>query len=358
MKRRTKYTIIIMILLFCCLLSFFFIWSPKTTTITAKPAPIVFPESPEDIRIEEMHSKVFRQLGGYKGTEACYACHQKEYKDVSNSYHVHQGRITQDGNIAYDPSEAIDVGMGTRWYPFANLDRTVEPETHWKLMESVFCAQCHPGGNVLTQYGMDVDCLICHQKSGYRGGQGLGLSLAGIDRDGNMMMSDGGRLVALMMDGAEAGGDMKKLDLSDIAIKAMEGVELRIGKPGPDNCNFCHWRTNSKRGTRYGLFKGKTTDVHYAAGMRCQECHVTTDHQIGKGKILDAIGTPELRGTMMTCGDCHGEEPHMGEYADIMNYHFSRIACETCHITTTYPSAKRLNWLPGMDIEGMMKTSS
>jgi len=108
------------------------------------------------------------------------------------------------------------------------------------------------------------------------------------------------------------GGNMKKLDLSDIAVKAMEGVELRIGKPTPDNCNFCHWRTNGKRGTRYGLFKGSPTDVHYAAGMRCQECHITKNHRIGKGKILDAIGTPELRGTMKTCMDCHGDEPHKG----------------------------------------------
>ena len=159
----------------------------------------------------------------------------------------------------------------------------------------------------------------------------------------------------LMMAGAAVAGKMEKLDLSRIAVKAMEGVELRIGKPNPDNCNFCHWRTNGKRGTRYGLFKGKPTDVHYTAGIRCQECHVTKKHQIGKGKILDAIGTPELRGTMKTCNDCHGQEPHEGEYAEELNTHLARLACETCHVPKTCPVAARVNWLLGMDMEKIMK---
>ncbi len=322
---------------------------------TPQVAPVIFGETQEEIRIEEMHQRVFAQLGGYKGPESCYACHQEAYADVSMSYHVHQGRITASGEIAYLPSNSADVGMYHRWYPLSNLDHKSEPEKHWKQMESIFCAQCHPGGGVLKPYGMDVDCLICHQKSGYKGGQGLGRTPAGIDPRGNMIQSNGARLASLMMAGAAVGGDMDEIDLSNIAVKAMEGVELRVGKPNPDNCNFCHWRTNGKRGTRYGMFKGKPTDVHYAAGMRCQECHVTVDHQIGKGKILDAIGTPELRGTMKTCDTCHPEEPHTGEYADELNYHMAQMACETCHIPQTYPAAKRINWLPGMDMEKMME---
>ncbi len=353
MKKQTKTSFF----LFFCIFSFFLIVTCVSKKQIAIPglAPVTFQSNEEELRIEEMHSRVFRQLGSYKGSEACYACHQKEYREISNSYHVHQGRITKDGKIAYDPSKAVDTGMYTRWYPLSNLDRTAEPEKHWRQMEAIFCAQCHPGGGVLKPYGMDVDCLICHQKSGYKGGQGLGRSPAGIDKHGKMVLSNGARLSSLMMAGAKVGGNMKKLDLSDIAVKAMEGVELRVGKPTPDNCNFCHWRTNGKRGTRYGLFKGSPTDVHYAAGIRCQECHITKNHQIGKGKILDAIGTPELRGTMKTCMECHGDEPHEGTNKDALNEHLHRITCEVCHIPKTYPGAKQINWLPGMDMEKMMK---
>jgi len=88
--------------------------APTKQPVVPKISPIAFPRSAEELRIEEMHSKVFKQLGGYKGSEACYACHQKEYQEVSHSYHVHQGRITQDGKIAHDPKDSIDIGMFNR----------------------------------------------------------------------------------------------------------------------------------------------------------------------------------------------------------------------------------------------------
>lgn len=322
-----------------------------------RPAPVTFPEDDKSREVEAMHARVFDQLGGYKGPEACYACHREAYEEISGSYHVHQGRITADGEIAHDPEDAVDVGMYTRWYPLSSLDRSAEPEKHWQQMDAIFCAQCHPGGGVLKPYGLDVDCLICHQKSGYKGGSGIGTP-AGLDRHGRMVTSNGARLTSLMMAGADVAGDMSRLDLSGIATAAMDGVPLRVGKPGPDNCNFCHWRTDGKRGTRYGTFRGEPTDVHYAGGMRCQECHVTEKHRIGKGRILDAIGTPDERGTMYTCADCHGEYPHGGPQADDIDIHLTRLACETCHIPRTYPAAKRINWLPGMDMEKMMKTYS
>ncbi len=317
--------------------------------------PVTFKMTADEVRIEEMHAKVFKQLGGYKGPEACYACHQKEYKEISSSYHVHQGRITKDGEPAYNPKDAVDVGMFTRWYPLSNLDRTVEDENDWRQMEGIFCAQCHPGGGFLKEYKMDVDCLICHQKSGYRGGQGFNRSPAGVDKNGKTVFSDGARTPLLMMAGAEAAGDMKKIDLSNIAVKMMENTEVRVGKPTPDNCNFCHWRTNGKRGTKYGLFKNEPTDVHYAAGIACQECHVTKAHLIGKGKIVDAMGTPELRGTMKKCADCHGENPHSKTNHTELDDHIAKMACEVCHIPKTYPGIGKVNWTPGMDMAGMMK---
>ena len=352
-----KKKLVIIGLLLAAGLIIFFVILKNTNKPVAKPklAVVKFPVSAKEKRIEQMHARVFKQLGGYKGPEACYACHQKEYLEISHSYHAHQGRITADGKIAYDPSKAADLGMFNRWYSLSNTDRVKTPENQWRLIEGAYCSQCHPGGGPLKQYGMDVDCLICHQQNGYKGGKGVGKAPAGVDANGYVIQSNGARLAALMMAGAKANGDYKKLDLSGIAAKAMEGVELRIGKPRPDNCNFCHWKTNSKRGTRYAAFKGKSMDVHYSAGMLCQDCHITKKHQIGKGKVVDTAGTPQLRGTMKTCTDCHGEAPHEGDYADELNDHVERIACETCHIPKTTPATVGVDWLRGMDMVNMMK---
>ncbi len=353
MKKKTRILIPLSILLIA--LFTIITCAPSKKPLAPQHSPVVFSKNAEEIRIEEMHARVFKQLGGYKGPEACYACHQKEYEEVSKSYHVHQGRITKDGKIAHDPKDAVDMGMYNRWYSLSNTDRVKTPETQWRLMEAVYCAQCHPGGGVLKPLGMDVDCLICHQQTGYKGGKGLGKAPAGMDSEGLIIQSNGARMAELMMAGADAGGDLGKLDLSHISAKAMDGVELRVGKPTPDNCNFCHWKSDSKRGTHYGLFKGASTDVHFSEGMSCQECHVTEKHQIGKGKIVDNAGSPELRDTMQSCTDCHGEEPHEGENADDLNMHMEKIACETCHIPKTSPGTVKVNWLLGMDMPKMMK---
>ncbi len=351
MKKKYQRILFLTIIIF---LAAFMACGPSKTSVAPKQSLVAFHKSTDDARIEEMHARVFRQLGGYKGPEACYACHEKEYNEVKASYHVHQGRLTKDGKIAHDPKDAVDLGMFNRWYALSNTDRVKTPENQWRLMEAVYCSQCHPGGGVLEPYGMDVDCLICHQQAGYKGGKGIGKTPAGTDSEGHVVQSNGARLAELMMAGADAGGDLKKLDLSHIPAKAMEGVDLRVGMPTPDNCNFCHWKSDSKRGTHYGVLKGQSTDVHYSNGMTCQECHVTDKHEIGKGKVVDDAGSPALRGTMKTCTDCHGEEPHKGYDADDLNMHLERISCETCHIPETSPGTVKVDWLIGMDMPKMM----
>jgi hypothetical protein len=79
---------------------------PAQQPTAPERSPVSFSANTEERRVEAMHARVFKQLGGYKGPEACYACHQKEYEDVSQSYHVHQGRITKDGKIAHDPKDS------------------------------------------------------------------------------------------------------------------------------------------------------------------------------------------------------------------------------------------------------------
>lgn len=61
-------------------------------------------------------------------------------------------------------------------------------------METVYCSQCHPGGGVVKPFGMDVDCLICHQQSGYKGGKGVGKTPVGLDSEGYIVQSNGARM--------------------------------------------------------------------------------------------------------------------------------------------------------------------
>jgi len=304
-----------------------------------------FPLSKEERAVAREHAGYLEQMGGYDGPQTCYACHTEEYREVSRSYHAHQGRIAVDGSIAHEPEKAVDRGMFTRWYPLTQVDRSMEPENQWRLQEALRCGQCHPGGGPMKRYGLDVDCLICHQRGGYPFGQPERTAWGG------RPAGDKTR-VALIFEACLASqGQAGRLDLSDVAANTMQGREVVVGRPAPENCTFCHQRTGHKRGTRYGKVLGSPADVHYDLGFRCQLCHPVKDHEMGKGRILDAVGTPEQRGTMHVCFDCHGTKPHAGLHAQTLNDHMATIACETCHVTETRQAFRRVDWTPGLDLE-------
>jgi octaheme c-type cytochrome (tetrathionate reductase family) len=167
-----------------------------------------------------------------------------------------------------------------------------------------FCASCHVG------YGWDgegfdftdrerIDCLVCH------------------DTTGTYRKQPGG------------GGDpAPDVDLVRVARS--------VGRPGPDNCGACHYLSggarNSKRGDLEDL-RGEESvrfDVHLAQlGMRCQECHETTRHQIA-GRSVSA---PASEGRV-ACESCHGPRPHgiAGALGNHLDEHVKSVACESCHI--------------------------
>ncbi len=100
--------------------------------------------------------------------------------------------------------------------------------------------------------------------------------------------------------------------------------------PTPETCVNCHSKDTAKRGV---LFTAEY-DVHIAAGMVCQDCHLrftdkVSDHQLLKGSALDTT-EPTMQG-LLNCATCHGVEPHAGPSARRLNDHAEKVACETCH---------------------------
>ncbi len=101
--------------------------------------------------------------------------------------------------------------------------------------------------------------------------------------------------------------------------------------PRPADCLTCHTKDTAKRGV---LFTAET-DVHIAAGMVCQDCHVkvadkVSTHQFLKGSALDT--TESTMHGMLSCITCHGGRPHArGGGAGRLDKHVGKVACETCH---------------------------
>lgn len=114
--------------------------------------------------------------------------------------------------------------------------------------------------------------------------------------------------------------------------------------PTVANCMTCHKKDTEKRGDIFT----PDTDVHLAAGMVCQDCHVrmtdpagVSDHQFARGTSLDT-SEPTVKGTMSCLsGGCHPAQPHPGttDRATSLNAHLDKVACETCHTARSRPGA-------------------
>ncbi len=107
--------------------------------------------------------------------------------------------------------------------------------------------------------------------------------------------------------------------------------EVNWQPPTPEQCLTCHVKDTAKRGV---LFTAEN-DVHIAAGMVCQDCHLrvadgVSTHQFLKGSALDT--TESTMQGMLSCVGCHGDRPHpRGGGSGRLNKHLDKVACETCH---------------------------
>lgn len=166
------------------------------------------------------------------------------------------------------------------------------------------CAQCHVG------YGWkdesfdfknpkNIDCLVCHDTTGtYR------------------------------KDAPNGGMPMKEVNIIQVA--------QNVGKTSRETCGACHFYGGGGANVKHGDLEPALIDppdefdVHMGrAGMDCQDCHRTKDHQIA-GQCL-AIPTSEGR---VTCEQCHGENPHnMNHVVGFhLDQHSKTVACQTCHV--------------------------
>ena len=218
--------------------------------------------------------------------EKCMNCHANVYSDVVNSYHVQQvNRDVVDG----------------QWdLLFLNL---VEKQDTTRLVRG--CGQCHPRGTpphdpTIAAAAGQSECSRCHSKTD---------------------------LVFEIHDTGEIVGGTITTDCTMCHVTTEESNSAHISDA---TCaNKCHHTDVAKRAVMWCSDDYAAYDVHANAGIGCLQCHITSDHQIGKGNIIDrsdSIVTTDQ--PVKQCIDCHMEVTH----GMIVDAHFEKVACEACHI--------------------------
>ena len=233
-------------------------------------------------------------------TEACLSCHNQRHEEIMKSSHWNWDRI------AYVEGKGISkMGKKNIINNFCIGASTNEQS----------CAKCHIGFGMSHNTfdfnnARNVDCMVCHDRSEeYIKGTAL------------------------------AGYPARSVNMNEVAQS--------VGRPNKINCGACHFYSGGGNNVKHGdleealLSCDRNTDVHMAANginMDCVDCHSADNHQI-KGKLYSVSSTDVNR---MRCEECHTNKPHMN---DVLNRHFSKVSCQTCHIPVyAKENATKMAW--------------
>jgi octaheme c-type cytochrome (tetrathionate reductase family) len=218
-------------------------------------------------------------------TTMCLSCHKDAATQVMKTAHWTwtSGDVFRDGKLVRTGKKNLlnnfCIGVSGNW---------------------ASCTKCHAGygfkdKNFDFTKKENVDCLVCHDKSGTysKGKEGM---------------------------------PGPKVNLAAAARS--------VGTPGRENCGTCHFNGGGGMGVKHGdlddslLNPSEETDVHMGKlNFQCIDCHKTKEHFI-PGKV-NATYTEATHAERFECSKCHTDKPHQDQR---LNTHTARIACQTCHI--------------------------
>ncbi|MBN1479333.1 tetrathionate reductase family octaheme c-type cytochrome [candidate division KSB1 bacterium] len=173
------------------------------------------------------------------------------------------------------------------------------------------CTACHAGyGWTDASYDFsieeNVDCLVCH------------------DRSGQYVKIQGG------------------LPAPDVDLLT---AAKSVGEPTRENCGGCHFKGGGGNAVKHGDLDGslyypsERIDVHMGKhNFSCTDCHQSEQHQM-KGRAISVSMDDE---NQVYCTDCHDAQLHDDER---LNNHVASVACQTCHIpVAAVKEATKMHW--------------
>ena len=249
---------------------------------------------------------------GEEITKACISCHS----EAATQFHktIHWTWLAS--------GDKKDIRYGKAGYSVNNFCIS------GNAMEDKGCLSCHTSWNKKGVEG-DVNCLKCHNDSGFNFNEALG------------------DIKAFLEDGDP--------DTNEIATDLQQEVKEAVSQvtfPTRKNCGDCHFKGGGGDGVKHGDLDTSLTkpnrmlDVHMATdgkNFTCTRCHTTVDHHIA-GRIYTNPAVETRKSLIeddlapkITCVSCHSDEPHKNDSK--MNDHTNVVSCQACHI----PEYARVN---------------
>lgn len=238
---------------------------------------------------------------------SCGGCHPNMDAEVAGSYHVEQDLKKWTSLMEY----GVDVD-------------SIEGEER-----AVTYGQVQPGGGYMEEYGVELDCMACHEQNDLYDYKARSEAIG----SGNFDMADEAAL-------GEARAEIQKeplyvisymLDvLTPLPLVTEIHDEVNAGPRAEQCASTCHASEVSKTAVTWNVEDHALYDVH--ADVNCVDCHETEDHQIGGPEVVDA---PEsvLEAYEVEVKSCDAEGCHAGiSHGAMVDGHLETVECETCHI--------------------------
>jgi octaheme c-type cytochrome (tetrathionate reductase family) len=224
---------------------------------------------------------------GSEVTQRCLECHTEAGAEMLQS--VHWTWESKEYQIEGRP-EPVTVGKKNSLNNFC-----IGIQSNWPG-----CTSCHAGygwedENFDFTLSDNIDCLVCHEKTGTYVKSSSGLPAEGVD---------------------------------------LVSVAQSVAFTDRDNCGSCHFTGGGGNAVKHGdldehLYNpSREIDVHMGGhDFVCTDCHHTENHIISGRSISVSLDNEN----QIYCMDCHSEILHEDER---INSHVQSVACQTCHIPT------------------------
>ncbi|MEK6221406.1 MAG: tetrathionate reductase family octaheme c-type cytochrome [Chloroflexota bacterium] len=237
---------------------------------------------------------------GQEVTQACLTCHEDSAHQVMDTVHW-----SWEGDPVLLPGrdDPVTIGKANQINNFC-----IGVQGNWPK-----CTTCHTGYGwedetfFETATEVDVDCVVCHDRTGtYKKG--------------------------------ESGNPLEGVDLLSVAQSVG-------GAPTRENCGTCHFKGGGGNAVKHGdldeslYWPSSDLDVHMGEyDLVCVDCHQTEDHAITGRSISVSVENEN----QIYCTDCHSDNLHEDER---LHTHLDTVACQTCHIPEgAREDATKMEW--------------
>ncbi len=286
---------------------------------------------------------------GYSGNEALAHHYMTEGKwSDSSCGGCHVGVPFAD----YDAvAQSTHVQRVPEWEPLTNFQVESEGEDAW-VQEF---GRYHPGGGTLDEYGVGIDCMICHEQYGLYDAEKRALEL----QNGNYANANNAAMedvrVVVQQDPIRIG--TYALDVLTPAPILLIFHDTVNGAPQKSSCiDNCHLKDAQITPVMWGAEDYEEFDVH--AEVNCVECHEAHEHEIAGAPISSLETEPEVESgetessvheEVLSVKSCADESCHAGiSHGATTDFHLEFLECASCHIPV----------LPGGDIPAGMPIAS